>query len=175
MSENPNPADFTPEDSFEAFDAEDAQAAFRVVADAEPDLDVAGVLPPLFVADYVFSEDLEATLRAHRPEEEGGQGFGDAEKVPGWFFQVTANESVLEEGREVSFGDDVEYVLVFNGADETGLPRAVAQVIQALIAEIGPRATEFIAHAVEGSVQRFDELFAGAFDLRVGAPELLEG
>ncbi|MCS4274980.1 MULTISPECIES: hypothetical protein [Mycetocola] len=170
MTSAENPQNFTPEPGFEEFAAADSPA-FEIVADAEPELEVSGVLPPLFVAEYLYSEDLEATLAAHRPEE--GVLPTGAERIPGWFFQVTANETVLSEDAEVSFGDDVEYVVVFNGADEAGLPGAVAQVIQALIDQVGPRATEFIAHSIGGSVQEFDAQFAGAFDLRVGAPELL--
>ncbi|UCR90107.1 hypothetical protein [Mycetocola spongiae] len=171
MSDSTPSPEFTPEDSFEEFLPEEAQAAFNVVSDSEPELAVEGVLPPLFVAEYLYTEDLEATLAAHRPEE--GLELSGAEKVPGWFFQVTANESVLSEDAEISFAEDIEYVTVFNGADEDSLAAAVAQVIQALIGEIGPRATEFIAHSISGSVQEFDRQFAGAFDLRVGAPELL--
>lgn len=174
MSEN------TPtEPGFESFDGpltqDELDAATRealaVAGDAESDLAVQGVLPPLFVAEYVETDDLEATLLVHRPEEE--RELTDAAKVPGWFFQVTANESVLSETGEISFGDDVEYVTVFNGAVEADLPTAVAQVIAALIEQVGPRATEFLAHAISGSVQEFDARFQGAFDLRTGAPELL--
>jgi hypothetical protein len=108
------------------------------------------------VVDYKFVHDVEEFFMGP-----GDKRNGDPVEA-GWVFDVT--------GRRLDGGD---WSLLARGAGEIDLVVTAAIAVQTIIDNM-PEGTAGIAeHRVQGSAAAFDEQFGGAFDLAVGAPEIL--
>ena len=106
--------------------------------------------------DYLFVHDVVAATA----EQEAHRSAASVE--PGWIYEVRIESSAE---RAASY--------LLRGAGEADLPMTVAIAV-ARAREFEPTADLAAApHSVHDSTDKFDELFAHAFDLRVGAPELL--
>ena len=117
------------------------------------------------VADYRRVEDMEKEFA-----EPGELPSGDPAEA-GWVFGLRAREFASATGRP---NHGTKWVTLIEGGSAGGIDVAAAVLVSAIIENIGPDVTQEVEHRIEGSAVKFKEEFGEAFDLTIGAPELLD-
>lgn len=116
-------------------------------------------------------------VASYRPVDDMEREFAGPGDIPsgdpaetGWMFELRAREFMSISGKPKG---DEPWVTLIEGGSVGGVDVAAAVLISVIIENIGLDVPREVEHLIHGSGTTFKKEFAGAFDLAIGAPELL--